>query len=88
MIDLQDLADAPGFGAAKRTLMKEGLWDEYRGLEAKPYRVNVEYSIRDSGSMIVTVNARTEQEALDKACDKVEGGVEYSIEINDAEVMP
>lgn len=86
-IDLHGLANAPGHGAAKEALMKEGLWDEYGGLKPKEFRVRVEYSVRHDDSEVVTLDARCEQEAIEKACDKVQSGIEYDIEIEDAEVL-
>jgi len=86
-VDLQALADMPGFGAAQSILRKEKLWDEYRGMPVKKYSVRVDYEIREDVTDTVIVEARCEEEAIQRACDRIENDCDYDINITDTEVM-
>ena len=80
-LDLHEIADTPGAGKAKAILEKHGLWDEYAGLPEGEYRVRVEYEVRKTCDTTVTVKARCEDEAEDKACVQVEDDAGFDVEI-------
>lgn len=85
-IDIHELAQLPGAGAAKGVLQKHGLWDEYAGMTARKYRMKVSYAINDWGVEVVEVEARCEDEADELACKKVEEMFDKAtIEIEDVE---
>lgn len=62
-IDLHQLANTGGFGAAKQHLAEAGAWDEYNGLPRRLFAVQVEYTVRET----INVEARHPREAEDKA---------------------
>lgn len=82
-VNLHEIINHPGFGWAKKVLKDRGLWDEYAGLEAREYRVWVEYS---EGEETVTVIARCDEEAEELACQKIEDMHEYDVEFSSVEV--
>ena len=86
-VDLHALANMPGFGAARSHLIKAGLWDEYAGLTERPFKIKVAYSIRHDATEVVAVTARCSDEAIEKACTKIEGQHDYDVEIEDTEVL-
>lgn len=85
-VDLHELANTPGAGIAASVLRENGLWDEYSGLPEREFRVRVEYEVRETCDTIVTVKARCEEEAEDKACEKVEDDAGFEIEVYTVEV--
>lgn len=86
-VDLHALANMPGFGAARNHLIKSGLWDEYAGLPEQSFKIKVAYSIRHDATEVVNVTARCSDEAIEKACSKIEGQHDYDVEIDDTEVL-
>lgn len=69
-VDLNELANMPGFGAAKTVLQKAGHWDEYAGTGLER-----EFTIEIEGTApiraTITVKARSKAEAEKKADDKI-----------------
>lgn len=86
-LDLHALANMPGFGTAQTALKKAGKWDEYAGQPLREYRVRVSYSINHTDTEIVTVKARCEGEANEKACDAVEDMHELDVDIDYVEIV-
>ncbi|MDX5592532.1 hypothetical protein [Pseudovibrio sp. SPO723] len=58
-VDIQELANASGFGKAKRALKEAGAWDEDAGKPNQKYFVKVEE--------FYAVEARSRSEAIRKA---------------------
>lgn len=85
-VNLHEIINHPGFGWAKKVLKRQGLWDEYGGLEAREYRVWVEYSVMHEGKETVTVIARCDEEAEELACKKIEDDHDYDVEFSSVEV--
>jgi len=63
-LDLHELANRPGYGRAVPDLIKAGAWDENRGVEPTKWRVHLEVQVIEDDTEIVTVTARSEEEAM------------------------
>lgn len=84
IIDLHHLANAGGYGSGRKALRESGAWDEYAGLKPRQYRVTVDYSVSHTDRCNMTIEARTEDEAIDKVCDAIEEDLGMEIDIDDA----
>lgn len=65
-VDLHELVKLP-HGKAKAVLVWAGLWDEDAGKEEKQYSVTLDVEYREFDTVTVTVSARSEDEAAEKA---------------------
>lgn len=81
-MDLQGLIDAPGHGKHIPILKTAGKWDEWIGLPYKKYTVVVTATIVDN----YLISARSEDEAEDLSCKKLEDEHDGDVEIDDVEV--
>tara|TARA_R110000751_G_scaffold307812_1_gene431872 strand:+ start:45079 stop:45381 length:303 start_codon:yes stop_codon:yes gene_type:complete len=86
-VDLHKLANEGGYGSAQKALKDAGLWDERQGLEPKKWRVRCEVTFVEHDTETVTVEARDEDEAMELAEQKLEGGEYLSAEAESAEVI-
>ena len=84
-VDLHQLANTPGFGAAKAAIKKAGLWDEHAGQQEREFRVNVSYTAWVTE--VVTVKARSDEEAERLASQAVEEKTDGFFQIELAEVL-
>lgn len=85
-INLQELADMPGFGAAKAALQQAGQWDENAGSgPERLYVVTVEASSPIKAA--IHVKARTKKEAEEKAEELIDQGrVDWEVEAGDPDI--
>ncbi|MCV2449517.1 hypothetical protein [Paracoccus sp. DMF] len=85
-VNLNDLANMPGFGAAKAALQRAGHWDEFAGSgPERAFTVEIEASSRVTAT--ITVKARSRAEAEKKADERIESGkVDWDIDGCDLEV--
>lgn len=58
-VDLNELANARGYGAAAKSLRDAGLWDEWAGMPKRRYLVTYSYTCTEAEA----VSARSEDEA-------------------------
>ena len=65
--NLHDLINIKGAGNAEKELKKQGHWDEYAGLEYVDWQVKADVVVREDDHHVVTVSARSEEEAEKKA---------------------
>lgn len=90
-VNLNDLANMPGFGAAKAALQKAGHWDEFAGAgPERSFTVEIEASSKVTAT--ITVKARSRAEAEKIADRRIEGGNvdwdvgRYDLEIDSIEI--
>lgn len=85
-LDLNELANMPGYGKAQEVLRSNGKWDESAVLDGtKEYQVTVKVSgtyIPQVEHQSVKVKASTKEDAHDLACDLTDFD-----EIEDSEIM-
>lgn len=59
-VDLHALANAPGFGKARKELARAGLWDDDEGKPEGMYTVAVSATLTYEGTVVVDARSRTE----------------------------
>lgn len=72
-LNLHDLANMPGYGVAQRTVRALGLWDETAASDGETlFKFKVKVSgtyLPEIETEVVTVEAKSAEEAKDKAAD-------------------
>lgn len=86
----QQLMDLPSAGMAQRQLIKDGQWNPHAGMKLKKWRVKVDYQVKTDESDTITVEAYTEEHALEVAIDDTESDddvINNSVEPSNAECI-
>lgn len=63
-MDLQALADQPGYGKARLALIKNGKWDEWVGMEYREYSVELSAIVPYEESYTIKARHKDEAERL------------------------
>lgn len=86
----QELMDLPNAGMAQRQLIKDGQWNPHAGMPLKKWRVTVDYQVKSDERNTITVEAYTEEQALEVAIDDTESNddvITNSVEPSNAECI-